>query len=283
MAKNLFELLGIHRAEDFDPEMHWAGKDPGSTLAVPVGYANDDSGVEIEMSRFHGLDDHFLAVGEPAAGTTMLLEAIAFVLTLRREPDDLQVLAVQGAPTSRAFDWLKRTSHCAGLVHPTDDDGNTAWRLSEVLIGEMLRRREAIESADVTNISDYQQKFASGHDFPELFVVVEDVTWLLADEHFRRVWRDLRVDGHRLAIRLVVGAPYTTWNTLGSNVFASIAARFAVGLTSAQSSAVFGTEVPDRALEAGQAYLLDGNRMPVPFHLVSIWEQHREKHLQRGV
>ncbi|WP_131806872.1 hypothetical protein [Mycobacteroides abscessus] len=161
--------------------------------------------MNIELSRFHGLDDHYMAVGN----TSDLIETIAYTLLLRRDNQDLAVLAVKGNPESDTFASLEENS--SGVVRPDLSPGaRTAWRLGQVLSGEIDRRRKALEQAEVTNISDYQ-KLNPDHRFPELFVVFDDPTWLLDGDDITEVWQDLQQHGHLLAIRFIIAIPYPEW------------------------------------------------------------------------
>lgn len=274
MAKTFFELLGIGRIEDFDPRSGWASGGAGSALPVPVGYTDDDRTVEIDMGRFQGLDDHYLAVGEPAAGVSDLLETIAYALTVRRSGRDLSVMAIKGSPDSETFDGFEKSQHCSGVVNPHDDLPSTLTvsRLTQALAGEIHRRREALKSIGASNISEYQKRTESQSGatiIPETFVVIENATWLFGDD-FNQIWRALITDGHDLAIRLLVGVPYSTWDRLGRDHFEGIAPRFTAGLTGHEASKVFDTDVPDAPLPAGQAYMLDESHQPLRFHLVSV-------------
>lgn len=269
MARTYQELLGIGRLEDFDPRPGWANKNAGSPLPIPIGYTDDDTPVNFELSRFHGLDDHYMAVGD----TSDLIETIAYTLLLRRNNQDLAVLAVKGNSESDTFDSLEKYS--SGVVRPDLSPGaRTAWRLAQVLSGEIDRRRKALEQADVANISDYQ-KLNPDHRFPELFVVFDDPTWLLDGDDITEVWQDLQKHGHHLAIRFIVAIPYTEWERLDPKHFHGITPRFTVGLTGQQNANIFGTEVPDGTLPKGQAYLLNDNNQPVRFHTVSAREHYK--------
>lgn len=110
MARTYQELVGIARLENFDPRAGWASKNAGSPLRIPVGYTDDDAPVHIELSRFHSLDDHCMAVGD----TSDLVETIAYTLRLYRNNQDLAVLAVKGNSDRDTFDGLE--GHCSGVV-----------------------------------------------------------------------------------------------------------------------------------------------------------------------
>ncbi|WP_457181039.1 hypothetical protein [Mycobacteroides abscessus] len=269
MARTYQELVGIARLENFDPRAGWASKNAGSPLRIPVGYTDDDAPVHIELSRFHSLDDHCMAVGD----TSDLVETIAYTLRLYRNNQDLAVLAVKGNSDRDTFDGLE--GHCSGVVRPDLSPGaRTAWRLGQVLSGEIDRRREALEQAEVTNISDYQ-KLNPDHRFPELFVVFDDPAWLLDGDDITEVWQDLQQHGHLLAIRFIVAIPYPEWERLDPKHFQGITPRFTVGLTGHQTANVFSTEVPDETPPKGQAYLLNDNNQPIRFHTVSAREHYK--------
>lgn len=271
MARTYYELLDIEHLENFDPRAGWANKNAGSPLPVPVGYTDDNTPVHLELSRFHGLDDHYMAVGD----TSELIETIACTLLVRRNNQDLAILAVKGSPETDTFDTFE--GHCSGVVKPDPTPGaRTAWRLSQVLSGEMERRRAVLEQAGVSNISDYQ-KLDPDHRYPELFVVFEDPTWLLDGNDISQAWQDLQRDGHRLAIRLIIAIPYSSWERLSPTLFEAIAPRITVGLTGQQSAVVFGTEVPDGPLPKGQAYILDEDKQLIRFHTVSARERYKRR------
>lgn len=284
MHKDLLALLGFSRIEEFDPRAFWEGVVPGGPIKVPVASTDDGSPVRVDLGRFSGTGDHVLVVGDPQSGTTMLLKTVMICLAALRPPEQLGFLAIEARSEVKSFDGIERTPHCSGVVNPRHGAAGTATRVSQWLMGEIERRRELFVESGVTNISDYQVNSiaarAAGAEvpvLPELFVVIEDVTWLV-DSEFDVISRILRAEGHSLGVRLIVGTPYVTWAQLkDSGYFDQITPRFTLGLDSAQSSAVFDATVSDDLELEGQAYVRSDDGELLRCQLISADEPYRRR------
>lgn len=279
MAKDYFELLGLKRIEDYNPAAEWADRNAGSPLPILVG--SDDAGtpVEIDLSRFRGIDDHYLVVGD-ATRLPELMKTIACGLTIRRSPEDLMVLPVEASRDGTTFVDVV-SHHNGGIVKPGPDPARTAARLAQVMAGQIKQRRAALQASGAANISEYQQQVNprdAGEPgwFPELFILIEDVTWL-AGTSFDPTWRVLREEGHTLAIRLIVGVPYSTWQRLGPEHFTGITPRFALGLSARQAATVLQAEIPDNMPASVAAYVVTDAGEVVHFEVVSVDEPYRRR------
>ncbi|CPW79335.1 cell division protein FtsK [Mycobacteroides abscessus] len=270
MTNNYFALLGINRPEDLRLETQWgADEGPNSPVDVPVGRDRAGQTLSFNFSRFAGTDDHHLIVAAPGAGTTTLLRALTTGLRVRRSPRFHNLFIIEGKPRGEYRDFAA-TPGIVGRVDPRDDGTQTAWRLGQVLVGEIERRRAVIEAAGAAGFSDYQMRTRDVHDvdeveipwLPELYIVVDNIDWLVGTD-FDDVLPAIRADGNALGIKLIIGTSYDTWSRLNADdYFDNVTPRFTLGLTAQQSSSVFGADVSEDLINPGEAYLHthDGTR-----------------------
>lgn len=284
MTNDFFQLLGLTPIEEFDPKAEWQKVTPASPMVIPVGTAEDGSTAALDMSRFRSLDDHFLIVGASTAGVTTLLRTILTVLSIRRSVQDLAYMVMESEDRNEYADMMS-FPNCIAQVRTARGAEASAHRVSQWVLGEVEKRRAALAAARVADIGDYQIKVRQHADkdnastetpwLPELFLAIDNVTWLLNTE-FDAVSRIIRQEGHALGIRLLLSTPYDTWNLLaGSGYFDGITPRIAIGLTANQSAAVFGADVPHDLRPPGQAYLRTQQDKLVRFRIASVDEVYR--------
>ena len=262
MASDFLRLYGLTSVDDIDLPKRWEGKTAASPLLVPIGLDESGTPVALDFSRFHGLDDHVLVVGAPRAGTTNLMRAIMFGLTLARSSTDLVYLVVDSNPESE-FQELTRLPNCLGAAECWDEQ--SVWRLAQWMGGEIERREAAFEAVGADNLSEYLLKVtpemrdparpSTRVPYAEYFLIIDDISSLVGSD-FDIVCQNIRNDGHRLGIRMIVRAAQPTWERLkDTDYFDGLTARIALGLPASQSSELFGVNVSDDLTSPGEAYL----------------------------
>ncbi|TMS51050.1 MULTISPECIES: FtsK/SpoIIIE domain-containing protein [Mycobacteriaceae] len=263
-APGFFKLHGLEGPE-FDLAARWAAHDgPGGDMSVPIGFDAKGAVVALDFSRWTSLDDHVLVVGAPGAGTTTLLRTLALSLCITQHPSRAGILAVEGKSGKQEYAELgSKLPHCLGHVTFSDDCREwTARRLTQALAGQVDRRERFLQATGMTSIEGYRNALRASQvddpdrtDAPEVLVLVDNLSWLHGKD-FDQAVRLLAAHGHRLGLRMVVGAPYQLWESLEpTGYFDSFTARVALGLPQRQAAAVLGTDVPDDLGSPGDAYV----------------------------
>ncbi|MFV8169712.1 FtsK/SpoIIIE domain-containing protein [Mycobacterium sp. DBP42] len=260
----VFELLGLEGPE-FDLAARWDAHDGRSRdLRVPIGFDASGAIVSLDFSRWSSLDDHVLVVGAPGAGTTTLLRTLLLSLSITHHPSHAGIFVVEGKAGGQEYAEVDSgVPHCRGHVTFAEDRREwTVHRLTQALAGEVDRRERLLQSAGVASIERYRDVLRanpvdspSRADVPETFVLIDNFSWLQGED-FDRVVRLLAAHGHRLGLRMVVGVPYSLWESLEpANYFSNFTARVALGLPRRQAAAVLGADVPDDLGSPGDAYV----------------------------
>lgn len=258
------ELHGLESWDNLDVEALWRTSDLGADFRVPIGFDSSRSRVALDFSRWTGLDDHLLIVGAPRMGTTTLLRTIALSLGMTQSPDFANIFVIEGRADAREFQQLTTgVPHSRGHVtvaHGSEE--RIAYRLAQTLIGIVERRQERLRAAGAASIEEYRESFKSTDhatsdlaELAELFILVDNLEWLHG-KHFDQALRLLAEQGHRVGVRMVVGAPYRLWEALSpTGYFDCFTARVALGLSQQQATDVLGTDVPSGLTSPGDAYL----------------------------
>ena len=93
-------------------------------------------------------------------------------------------------PSSPAL-LRRRTARATPLSTPGQED-RVAWRLAQVLGGEIHRRENLLRAAGVANIEDYGQSqiVHAREPLPETFIAIDNLSWL-HNVHFDAAMRSL--------------------------------------------------------------------------------------------
>ncbi|GHA94207.1 type VII secretion protein EccCa [Streptomyces clavifer] len=179
-------LLGIDDVARLDLPRLWAPRDEHAFLRVPIGISDTHEPVLLDLkdSSELGMGPHGLCVGAAGSGRSELLRSLILALVTTHPPEDLALLLIdhEDGETFAPFSMLP---HVAGVITDLENETGLIERVDAALVGEVNRRRQALEDAgDITDIAEYAALRAGARPelepLPHLFVVIDAFDEVLA-------------------------------------------------------------------------------------------------------
>ncbi|MHC9291760.1 type VII secretion protein EccCa [Mycobacterium sp. LTG2003] len=174
-------LMGLDEPEQVDPATCWRTPDARNRLRVPVGLAEDNTPVHLDLKEasHNGMGPHGLCVGATGSGKSEFLKTLVLGLMVTHPPDDLNLVLVdfKGGAT---FLGLESAPHVSALITNLADEAPLVARMADALAGELNRRQELLRAAgNLADITDYRRKRPDLPALPALLIVVDEFSELL--------------------------------------------------------------------------------------------------------
>lgn len=174
-------LIGVGGPEQIDPAVGWQSTDAQNFLRVPIGRADDNAVVHLDLKEaaHNGMGPHGLCVGATGSGKSEFLRTLVLGLVTTHPPEALNLILVdfKGGAT---FLGLESVPHVSALITNLADEAPLVARMADALAGEMTRRQEVLRAAgNLANVTDYRHKRRDLPALPALLIVVDEFSELL--------------------------------------------------------------------------------------------------------
>ncbi len=176
-------LYGIEDVGRVDVRGRWGRRSDRERLNVVIGVRASGAPLVLDMKPAidGGAGPHGLVFGATASGKSELLQSMVLGLAVEHAPGELNFILAQSMG-SDTFDSVRTLPHVAGYFPNFDcDDDNPALgqQLTDVIVKEVLRRLERVDSAgDFDSFSEYVQAVkregASLDPLPALVIVIDE-------------------------------------------------------------------------------------------------------------
>lgn len=200
-------------------------------LYVPFGKSISGETMAADLADF----PHLLVAGSTGSGKSIFMHGLIMSLIMRNRPEDLRLVVID--PKRVEMAKYKELPH---LLCPIVKEPTEAKVCLDRLIEEMERRFMVFESAEVSNIRQFNTEFAPEHGFEKMpfIVVVVDEYADLADtcknigESIVRIAQKARAAG----IHLVIATQRPSVNVITGVIKANLPVRVALSVASQPDS-----------------------------------------------
>lgn len=181
VAVDLLTALGIDDIATHDFAVAWSRNEGFGSLRVPFAYREGgDSGVAeleyLDLASAGGQGPHATIVGPTGSGKSYLLRTLVVGLAATYGPATVGfvLVDVKGGKTFRGLDELP---HVVSSISSLSGDADQ--RLCEWIDGQLLRRRDVLIHAGVSDIDEYNKSLAGSagerSSMPRLIVVIDEL------------------------------------------------------------------------------------------------------------
>lgn len=225
---DLCELIGHADAGNIDSERAWAatlagppfadeegvyhwgsewmrfviGRDPLSGRAVALDFK--------EAHEFEGMGHHMVLVGTTGSGKSQFLTTLITSACLTHSPDSLNIafFDFKGSATAHL---VAQFPHMVANMRNLRNDSLWIPRMGDVLLGELDRRQELLDRADVSDVAEYEylriHKGEKRRPIPHLLVIVDEFTEMfIAHPDAKRIMDKVGRQGRSLGVRLLMAS-----------------------------------------------------------------------------
>ncbi|MCK0173628.1 type VII secretion protein EccCa [Mycolicibacterium sp. F2034L] len=183
-ARTWPELLGIEDPTRLDPAIAWRPRRAADHLSVPVGLADDETPVRLDLKEAAegGMGPHGLCVGATGSGKSEFLRTLTLGLIASHPPEELNLVLVdfKGGAT---FLGMERAAHVSAVITNLAEEAQLVARMRDALAGEMHRRQQLLRSAgNAVGVRDYarlRERRPELAPLPALVIVVDEFSELL--------------------------------------------------------------------------------------------------------
>lgn len=257
----LFELLGIHSAEDLDFDRLWSQSNIVKSMGVPLGVRTKNAVQYLDIhEKAHG--PHGLVAGTTGSGKSEILQSYLINLAVYFPPDEVNYLLIdfKGGGMSNLFEGLP---HLTGAI--TDIDGREIERSLKAIRAELERRKRLFERARVNKIDDYirmrkQDPESVPVALPHLIIVVDEFAELKAEQpdFMKELISTARV-GRSLGVHLILATQKPS-GVVDPQIVSNSRFRLCLKVASKEdSNEMINTPLAAEIREPGRAYIQVGN------------------------
>ncbi len=211
-AHDLAGLLNLGDLTALDPAVCWQRRAPRDRLRVPIGVAELDAPVHLDIKEAAqgGSGPHGLLIGATGSGKSELLRTLVLGLAATHSPALLNfVLAdFKGGAT---FLGLEGLPHVSAIITNLAEELPLVDRMQDALRGELNRRQELLRAAgNISSVLDYERAREQGarlDPLPTLVIVVDEFSELLSSKpEFAELFVMIGRLGRSLAVHLLLAS-----------------------------------------------------------------------------
>lgn len=195
---------------DDDGMYHWGeqwlrfvvGRDPQTGRNVAIDFK--------ETHEFDGMGHHMVLVGTTGSGKSQFLTTMITSACLTHSPELLNIafFDFKGSSTAHAIQGFP---HVVAAMNNLRNDSLWIDRMGDVLYGEMKRRQQLLDKANVGDVAEYEylriHKGEKLRPIPHLLLIVDEFTQMFKQhEAAKLIMDEVGRQGRSLALRLVMGS-----------------------------------------------------------------------------
>ncbi|MBM2614239.1 type VII secretion protein EccCb [Actinoplanes sp. LDG1-06] len=179
----LLDLLGLSGGSSAELRQVMSRPRPAQeNLRVPIGETTDGSPVLLDLkeSALGGMGPHGLLIGATGSGKSELLRTLVTALAITHSSEALNFVMIDFR-SGATFHQLDTLPHTAAVITNLYLDPSLLGRLSDALVGELVRRQELLRSSgNLASRREYVMARGEDGSLPSLLIVVDEFSELLA-------------------------------------------------------------------------------------------------------
>jgi S-DNA-T family DNA segregation ATPase FtsK/SpoIIIE len=222
--------LGRLLAED----AAWLAERPGRAVL-----GEQLSGAPLRVDLADSATPHLLVGGQAGSGKSVLLQVLATSLVHQHPPSAVRLTLVD--PKRVTFSGTFRSAMAAHLDGPVLFDADDIWPALENLVEEMERRYELLESAQVQDLHEYNDKVPESARLPRRVLLLDEFADLSAGtsaQQFLGLLDRLGAKARAAGIHLVLATQRPDKQSVPSRLKANLGGKIALRVASRVNSRI---------------------------------------------
>ena len=166
----------------------WPDRNPGVCTSFLIGAREDDDrmlylNLTEPNAGYERHGPHTLIAGETGSGKGILIQCLLLQLIAFNNPKTAELILVD-PKKGVDFYWLKNAPHMQSPIITEIDD---AVKLFQELVSKMDERYKLLESRNVSNIDQYNEKAGSSGQMSRIFVVHDELgAWMAQNNDYQK-------------------------------------------------------------------------------------------------